>query len=94
MNTIRRFWVVWGVAIIKAFLSASVGAATTFVTSMAGLEWTGLSGTNRAIVIIGASVTAANTLIAFLDRSMGRIEKGLPPVVETGDTSFARNQPK
>lgn len=73
---------VWKMAILKASLTALIGGATTWVTSMAGLQWTDLSGTNRAIVIIGALVTMGNTLVAFLDRSMSRIEKGLLPESE------------
>lgn len=78
MKELRESFMVWKMAILKAFLTASTGAATTWVTSMSGLQWSDLSGTNRAIVITGALVTAGNTIVAFLDRSISRIEKGQP----------------
>lgn len=75
----------WKLALLKVSLVAFVAGATTFQTSMSGVDWEVLSYTQKWLVVIGVGVTIANAVIAFLDRTISRITEGKPPV---GDTTF------
>jgi hypothetical protein len=70
----------WRLAIIRITLFSFVAGATTFVTTMSGLEWSALTGTQKFVTVLGCVVAMSNNIIAFLDRTISRISDGQPPV--------------
>lgn len=92
-NTLIAYRLAWA----KCALMAFVGGATAFATSMSGVRWADLDGTDRALVIIGCLIAIATVVIAFLDRTISKIETeraGIPGTKEhqiatgTGDGSI------
>lgn len=83
--------VVWKMALLKVCLLMFVAGATTFQTSMAGVEWVALTPTQKILVGLGVFITIANSVIAFLDKTMSRVAQGREPL-ETGTTQFVRKE--
>ena len=73
-NTAREGFNIWKMAILKVCLVAFITGVTTLQTSLNGLEWGVLSGTQKVMLICGVMVAMATTIVAFLDRTMSRIE--------------------
>lgn len=80
MKTFIEQVILWRLAIVRFSLFAFVGGATAWTTSMSGLEWSSLTGTQKWGVMFGVFIVMANNAIAFLDRTMARIAAGEPPV--------------
>lgn len=80
---------VWKLALLKLFLLSLVSGATTYITSMSGVEWPSLSGTQKCIVYAGIFISIANSVIGFLDRTVARISENKTPF---GDTQIFQKQ--
>ena len=65
---------IWKIAIVKAALMAFLAGYTTLQTSLNGLEWANISPTQKFILICGVLAAMATSMVAFLDRTMSRIE--------------------
>ena len=65
---------IWKMAILKVALLTFVSGAMTFQTAMAGLKWNLLDRTSQFLILLGVCINMSNTVIAFLDRTMSRIE--------------------
>jgi hypothetical protein len=78
---------IWKLVVFKLALLALVAGANTLQTSMAGVEWVQLTGTQKLLLFTGIFISLANTIIAFLDKSISRMGEGKFPI-ETGTTQF------
>jgi hypothetical protein len=87
MNGIIKRLDIWKLVVFKLFLLAMVAGANTLQTSMAGVEWSQLTTTQKTLLYTGIFISLANTIIAFLDKSISRIGEGKFPI-ETGTTQF------
>lgn len=65
---------VWKLAIFKAGLVAFLAGYTTLQTSLNGLEWGQISPTQRFILVAGIIASMATSIVAFLDRTISKIE--------------------
>lgn len=66
--------IVYRMAWTKCALMAFGGGSAAFVTAMSGVTWSHLSGTERVCVILGCIGSMTSVVIAFLDRTIARIE--------------------
>jgi hypothetical protein len=82
MNNLKQHFMVWKMAIFKCANKAMITGLTTFITAMAGLRWSDLTGTEKTLIIFGMIIAMGNTVDSFLDRSISRIEVGLPPEID------------
>lgn len=71
----RSGFAIWKLAILKASLLAGVAGVTTLTTALAGLEWTSMSITARLLIVFGAFVSVANSIVGFLDKTMQQTEE-------------------
>ena len=69
----KEQFAIWKMAWLKAGLVALVTGFTTAQTSMNGLQWSLLNGTQKWFLIGGVIVAMASSIIAFLDRTISRI---------------------
>lgn len=70
----KAAFVVWRLAWAKALLMSLVAGGTVLQTSLSGIDWTLLTGTEKTMLGLGVFVAMANTLVAFLDKTLSRIE--------------------
>ena len=66
--------IVYKMAWAKCSLMAFVGGVTAWTTTMSGVTWSALSGTEQISVIFGCLVSVSTVVIAFLDRTISKIE--------------------
>ena len=88
----REQFSIWKMAILKVALMTLVTGFTTLQTSLNGLEWNILTGTQKVMLICGVCVAMASTVISFLDRSMSHIE-AQQKEIHTGNTDFLAKNP-
>jgi hypothetical protein len=65
---------IWKMAILKMGLMAFLAGYTTLQTSLNGIEWGTISPTQKFILVCGVLAAMATSVVAFLDRTMSRIE--------------------
>lgn len=80
MQELKAFVLAWRLAILKCGFMCFVTGATAWTTSTAGVSWSNLTPTEQFNVVLGCMVSMAGVVIAFLDRSIARIEQEKPPV--------------
>jgi len=73
MNKSLKTLNVWKMAFIKAALVAVITGFTTLQTSLNGITWEALNGTQKVLLVGGVIVAMASSLVAFLDRTISRI---------------------
>jgi inner membrane protein involved in colicin E2 resistance len=69
----KQQFAIWKMAWLKAGLVALVTGFTTLQTSLNGITWEALNGTQRVLLVGGVVVAMASSIIAFLDRTISRI---------------------
>ena len=60
----------WKLVWAKGLLTTLVAGATVFTAAMQGLEWNLLTGTQKAVILVGIGIAMANNGIAFLSETM------------------------
>jgi len=60
----------WKLVWTKAGLTSFVSGATVFTASMQGIEWSGLSPTQKWVIMVGIVIAMCNNMIAFLDHTL------------------------
>jgi inner membrane protein involved in colicin E2 resistance len=74
MNTLRENLSIYKMAWIKAGLVGVITGFTTLQTSLNGITWEVLNGTQKVLLVGGVVVAVASSLVAFLDKTISRIE--------------------
>ena len=87
-NKIVNGWFVWKMAIVKSTLVAFIAGYTTLQTSLNGVEFWTMTSTQRFILICGVLASMATSYVAFLDKTISRIEAKL------NDDTFVDSQPQ
>lgn len=80
-NTLIAYRMAWA----KAILMSLSGAIVSWTSQMAGVKWSDLDGTEQFGVILGCIGAMIVVIIAFLDRTISRIEAeraGIPGTKE------------
>lgn len=78
MNELFSGLIVWRLAIFRLALFTFVAGATAYTTTMSGLEWDALNPTQKFLTVLGVLIVMANTIIAFLDRTIEKMGSTLP----------------
>jgi uncharacterized membrane protein YidH (DUF202 family) len=65
---------VYKLAWIKCALMTVAAGMAAFTTAMAGVKWNDLDGTEAVCVVFGCIGTMILVVVAFLDRTISRIE--------------------
>ncbi len=74
-------------ALLVGFFFAIGSIGSSVMTGLSGVDhWNQLTGTQQVCIICGIGVSFANTMGAFVNKALSRVEKGEPPI-ETGDTN-------
>ena len=82
MNTVWSY----RIAIAYGFLFSVGALCTSFVSAFTGIDWSDLTGTQRSVVIAAMIANWTGVILAYLSKTMSRLEAGKPPI-ETGDTA-------
>src|SRR5271166_5873596 len=83
--------VTFRMAVIYGILFSLNSLSTCIVASLLNADWSDLSGTKKVILCIAIVGNWTGSLMAFLSKTMARMEAGKPPIVE-GDTTFTTKQ--
>ena len=84
---------IWKMAFLKAGLMAFLAGYTTLQTSLNGLEWGAISPTQKFILICGVLAAMVTSIVAFLDKTISKIEgeqKDLQSQTDTESVSVMR----
>lgn len=73
-------------AYVYAFLFSLNSACTAIATSLANAEWSDLSGSSKFMVVILIVANWTGTMLAFLNKTLSRLQQG-QTLVETGNTT-------
>jgi len=85
----RLYW--WGLLIYFGLFSFNA-LSTSILAALIGAKWAGLSGQEQFLIVVAIAANWTGLVIVFLQKSMGRMLSGKPPI-ETGDTErFDRPQ--
>jgi hypothetical protein len=77
---------VWGICLYFGLFSFNA-LATCVTAALIGVKWEQLTGQERLMICIAVSANWTGLVLVFIQRSMGRILTGKPPI-ETGDTKY------
>jgi hypothetical protein len=78
----RLYW--WGIILYFALFSFNA-LATSTLAAFVGSKWQQLTGQDKFMIIVAIMANWTGLVLVFVQRSMGRIVSGKPPI-ETGDT--------
>lgn len=79
----RLYW--WGILLYFGLFSFN-SLATSTLAACVGTKWANLSGQDRFMIFTAIMANWTGLILVFVQRSMGRIVSGKPPI-ETGDTA-------
>jgi len=78
----RLYW--WGIILYFALFSFNA-LATSTLAAFIGAKWSILTGQEKFMILVAIIANWTGLVLVFVQRSMGRIVGGKPPI-ETGDT--------
>ena len=80
-----------GMAIAWAALFSINSLGSCLLVSLSNADWPSMSPFNKVLLGVGVTVNWTTMLMAFLSKTMARLDAGKPPIPEpgsTGDTDF------
>ena len=86
MTTLRENINIWKMAWLKAGLVAVLAGFTTMQTSLNGITWEALNGTQKVLLLGGILASIATSLVAFLDKTISRIENEQADITDAKPT--------
>jgi hypothetical protein len=87
MNGFIRSAATYKLAIVVGALFSINALALAVIGALSGVEWGQVSPTKRFLICSAILANWTNTLLAFFNRTLARIEQG-KPAIETGDTDI------
>lgn len=73
-------------AIFIGVLFCVNATALSITSAFQTIDWIELTSTQKFTVVVSIIATATNTILAFMNKTLARIEAGKPPI-ETGDST-------
>lgn len=92
MKNLTQQFIIYKVAILIGVLFSINSLSTALVASFANAEWATLSPTSKFLLIVVVLQNWTGTMLAFLNKTISRVEKGQFPLdtslgTSTGDTN-------
>jgi len=86
MSDIIKSVATYKLAILIGLFFTVNALGISIISALSGVDhWSQLTVTQQIVIISSGLVNRTNTLLAFLNKTLSRIESGKPPI-ETGDT--------
>jgi hypothetical protein len=84
----KRFVSTYKMAFFYGGLFSLNALTASIVASFLNVNWSQLSGTEQFLIVVLVIQNWTGTMLAFMNKTMSRVEQGLPPV------EYARQEPQ
>lgn len=93
LSQAKQSLIIYRLAIAYGLLFSANALFSAIVASFLNTNWSDLNRTSKFLVIVVIAQNWTGVLLAFLNKTLSRIESGQPPI-QTGDTTqFTQPKP-